>query len=146
MLGKKLTRNLKNYFDGLSSITVPVVTFDNNTEQELPSIAVGYSSEETSFPGCHGHYTVKGFATVLVQGYEDPDNDTADALGASVVDSLEDSAALFTALNKPLSGTDSRPLSGFCLNGLFIRGVARETEGTSTMVQVEFDAFCAAKD
>lgn len=146
MLGKKLTRNLVSYFNSLSTITVPAVAFDRNVELELPLIAVGYTTEDLSFPGGYGHYTVKGFASIQVQGYEDSENALSDALGASVADSLVDCGSLYQAMNKPLSGTDSRPLTGFSLNGLFVRGIQRQIEGTSTIVNVEFDAFCAAKD
>lgn len=146
MLGKKLTRNLVSYFNSLSTISVSAVPFDRNVELELPLIAVGYTSEELSFPGGYGHYTIRGFASAQVQGYEDPANELADALGACVADSLVDLDSLYSAMNKPLTGTDSRPLTGFCLNGLFVRGVQRQNEGTSTVVSVEFDAFCAAKD
>ena len=146
MLGKKFTKNLVSYFESLSTIDVSIYTFDQNVTKELPCIVVGFSNEETSFPGNHGHYTIRGFASCQVQGYEDSGNALADALGEAVVDSLVCGEPLFNAMNRPATGTDTRPITGISLKGLFVREVSRNDEGNSTFVEVVFDAFCGSKD
>jgi hypothetical protein len=146
MCGKKLVYNLANYIDSLSSISIPVVTFDNHNDTETPSVIVGYSEEEISFPGSHGHYTVSGDVVVIYQGYEDLNNSNADTMAERVIETLCDRNALETALNKPLSGTDTRPMSGFGINQLFVRGTSREDLDHSTQISIRYDAFCSAID
>jgi hypothetical protein len=145
MCGKSLTKNLQAYLLGLSAIDIPIVKFDVNQEKVLPSIVVGFDSETTSFPGGFGHYTVNGFTNICIQGYEDSNNDSADTYAQVIVDALLDETALLASVNKPLSGTDVRPVTAFCLNGLFIRSADRTIEGTSAEIEIKFDAFCAAK-
>jgi hypothetical protein len=146
MCGKKLVNNLTEYVSSLSSIDIPVFKFDLNQELELPCVIVGYSKENNSIQGGYGHYTVQGFVMVCTQGYEDETNTIADSYTESIVDSLINKPTLHAYMNAPLSGTDTRPSSAFCLNGLFLRSVERENEGTSTVVTINFDAYTAAKD
>jgi len=144
MVGKKLTVNLKSYLEPL--VDVPVYAFDRNESRSIPCLIVGYDSEETTIKGGFGHYTVSGFVDVLFQGYDDQENLDSDSLAFEVADYLADRQALETALNKPLSGSDSRPLTGFGINQLIIRGTQREEQDHSSLVQINFDAFCVAKD
>ena len=97
-----------------------------------------------SFKGGYGHYTVKGFTNVTFQGYEDRDNTSADQIADILVSALG-SDSLYTYVNAP-TGTDSRPAKNFCLNALFIRSVNREEDGLSTLINISYDAFTAAKD
>jgi len=147
MCGKKLVANLKNYLDPL--IDPPVYNFDRNSVKALPCVVVGYESEEGSILGVQGHYTVAGYALVQYQGYEDPSNTFADDMADIVIEALCNKTALLSAMNKPaasLSAVDTRPLSGFGLNGLIVRGTTRDEEDHSTTVTINFDAYCAAKD
>lgn len=143
MTGKKLIRNLKHYIE--SNITdVPVYLFDINQEKTLPCIVVGYDSETTSFAGNnHGHFTVNGFTTIEYQGYEDPTTDFGDNTANRVRTLLYTS---LSALNKPLSGTDTRPVSGFGINALIQRGMDTEIDGDSNTIKINFDAFCVETD
>ncbi len=143
MCGKKLVLNLQNYLSPLFSI--PVYSFDRNQNREVPCIVLGYDAEEMSFKGAGGHYTVGGFAQVLFQGYEDPENSNADSAADELIDHLC-SNNLRLNLNYPLTGTDSRPVSGFGIHRLSVRGVKRQEEDHSTVIHVDFDAFCVAKD
>lgn len=146
MLGKKLVNNLTAYLGSLSAINIPVYKFDLHNTKDLPCIVVGYESETTSFPGHHGHYTINGYINVSYQGFTDLENVSADAMGQIVLDAVNDKTAIQTALNLPLSGTDLRPSNIFRLNQLIVRGATRQIEGHSDTVNIEFDAFCAAKD
>lgn len=145
MLGKPLVNNLTNYFDSISSLNINLYKFDRNQEKNLPCIVIGYDGEDMSFSGGYGHYTVGGFTNICFQGYDDPSNINADYYANIVIDALNNQTALFSAMNKPLSGTDTRPTSAFCLNGLFVRSVDRTIDGTSEEIEIKFDAFCAAK-
>lgn len=147
MVGKKLISNLKYYLDPL--IDIPVYTFDRNANKELPCVVIGYDGEEGSILGVQGHYTVAGYALVQYQGYEDPDNTFADDMADLVIEALTNKTVLLSVLNKPaaaLSAVDTRPLSGFGLNGLIVRGCSRDEEDHSTTVRINYDAYCAAKD
>lgn len=144
MCGKKLVVNLKNYLEPLFDI--PVVAFDLNQTRDLPCIVVGYESEEGSILSARGHYTVSGYCRVVYQGYDDPTNGDADSTADEVIEALCDSASLNASLNAPLSGTDTRPLTGFGIHRLFVRGTERENEDHSTIVKINFDAYTVAKD
>lgn len=146
MISKKLVKNLTYYLNSLSSIEIPVYTFDNHNTRDIPAVIVGYTSEVNSFPGDHGHYTVGGFVNVLFQGYEDLDNVDGDDVADKVNDALCDRQALETALNAPLSGVDPRPANKFGINQLFNRGSTRDDDGHSTEISIQFDAFCVAVD
>lgn len=146
MLGKSLSKNLSAYFSTLSGLSsTPIYLHDSNETRELPNIVVGYENEEMSFPGGYGHYTVKGYTNVTFQGYEDRNNNLADTVAGLLVTALQ-SESLYSSVNVPLSGTDTRPAKSFCLNALFIRNVNREEDGVSTVVNISYDAFTAAKD
>lgn len=145
MTGKALTLNLKNYFDGLSAIDINLYAFDVSTDKELPCIVVGYEGETMTFEGGYGHYTVNGYTNICFQGYTDTTNLSADYYTRVLADALNNTD-MFTSVNKPVSGTDTRPLKNFTLNGLFLRGIDRNIEGTSTEISIRFDAYCAAKD
>lgn len=144
MLGKKLVKNLRYYLDPY--FTVPVYTFDQNVTRELPCIVVGFKSETSSFSGNYGHYTVSGSIQVMNQGYEDSDNNISDSLAEQITNCLLNESGLLSAVNVPISGTDTRPASAFHLNALFIRSEDRVDEGTSTVIDISFDAFCAGKN
>ena len=144
MTGKKLVKNLSYYLD--QSVDIDVYCFDVHTERLLPCVIVGYNSEQPSFPGDHGHYTVSGSVNVLYQGYDDLTNTDADSMAEIVIGLMTDRTALESSLNKPLSGSDSRPLSGFGLNQLFVRGTTREDLDHSTMISINYDAYCVSKD
>ena len=147
MTAKKCITNLKYYLDPL--IDIPVYTFDRNSVKTLPCVVMGYDSEEGSILGVQGHYTVAGYALVQYQGYEDPDNTFADDMADLVIGALTNKTDLLSAMNKPaasLSAVDTRPLSGFGLNGLIIRGCSRDEEDHSTTVRINYVAYCAAKD
>lgn len=145
MCGKPLVKNLV-YALGLSAnnISIPIYTFDRNENRELPCIVISYDSEQSSMTGIYGHYTVSGKTLICYQGYEDADNSDADSMADKVVNILNDN--IESVLNKPLSGTDFRSVSGFGINRLFVRGTNRIDEDNSTMVEVNFEAFCVAKD
>lgn len=145
MTGKKLVKNLKWLIEPRFS-GINVYTFDQNSTRELPCIVIGYKEENPSFPGNHGHFTVKGDVTVLYQGYDDLTNTDADSTSENVINVLTNESLVLSALNKPLSGSDYRPLSGFGINALYVRGTSRNDEDHSTSVSIEFDAFCAAID
>jgi len=147
MTGKKLISNLKYYLT--PSVNTTIYLSDRNAEKELPCVVLGYDSEEGSIQGIQGHYTVSGYARVEFQGYEDPSNLSADNISNQVVDALSNKTLLLSVMNKPAASsttTDSRPLSGFGLNAILIRGITREDEGTSTCIVINFDAYCAACD
>lgn len=147
MLGKSLSKNLSAYYSTLSGLSgIPIYLHDSNEPKDLPCIVVGYSSEEMSFNGGYGHYTVKGYTQAQFQGYEDRTNAQVDAVTNILVSGLSNQTALFSSVNVPTSGIDTRPAKGFCLNGLFIREATRDEEGVSTVVNIAYDAFTAAKD
>lgn len=145
MTGKALTSNMVKYLSG-AGININIYKFDLNTEKVLPCIVVGYDSETLSFPGGQGHFTVGGYVNVCYQGYDDRTNTNADETAKKVLDAIANNAALFTSVNKPLTGTDTRPLTGFNLNGFFLTGVDRSEEGTSEEISIKFDAYCVPKD
>ena len=146
MTGKKLVKNLKWHLESLSAINIPLYTADQHTERQLPCVVIGYNSEVSSFSGHNGHYTVNGYVLISYQGYEDLENVSADSMAQIVLDAVTDQVAIQTALNLPLSGTDLRPSNIFRLNQLIVRGATRQIEGHSDTVNIEFDAFCAARD
>jgi hypothetical protein len=147
MLGKSLSKNLSAYYSTLSGLSgIPIYLHDSNQPKDLPCIVVGYSAEEMSFNGGYGHYTVKGYTQAMWQGYEDSNNAQVDAVTNILVSGLSNQTALFSSVNVPTSGTDTRPAKGFCLNALFIRAAERNEDGLSTVVQIDYDAFCASKD
>jgi hypothetical protein len=147
MLGKSLSKNLSAYYSTLSGLSgIPIYLHDSNQPRELPCIIVGYGSEEMSFGGGYGHYTVKGYTQAMWQGYEDSTNAQVDAVTNILTTALQNVSGLNAAVNVPSSGIDTRPAKGFCLNGLFIREATREEEGVSTVVNIAYDAFTAAKD
>ena len=148
MLGKPLSKNLQYFFSTVPSITsfqVPVVLFDRNTTKTLPCITIGYSEERMSWSGSLGHYTVSGYTTIEVQGYEDQNNDLADDITTYVLSAINGNPALYNKVNKPSTGTDSRPVSAFHLNELFVRSVDREIDGNSMCITINYDAFCVAQ-
>jgi hypothetical protein len=144
MCGKKLVSNLRSYLEPL--VDIQVLPFDVNQIRTLPCIVVGYESEEGSILSARGHYTVSGYAKVCYQGYDDETNTDADSTADDVIEALCDSTAIYNSLNKPLSGTDSRPLTGFGMHKLIVRGTSRDDEDHSTTIDIKFDAFCVAKD
>jgi hypothetical protein len=143
MCGKKLTLNLQNYLSPIFNI--PVYSFDRNRIKEVPCIVVGYDSEESSIKGAFGHYTVGGRIQVVFQGYDDPDTLEADDTADEVIEALC-SPDLNLSVNYPETGTDTRPVSGFGMHQLIVRGVTREDEDHSTLININFEAFCVAKD
>lgn len=148
MLGKPLSKNLQYYFTSVPPITAfnaPIVLFDRNVEKTLPSIVVGYSEENMSFSGGYGHYTVAGYVNIDVQGYEDDNNDIADNMATMILSAINGNPALYNKVNKPSTGTDSRPVTAFHLNELFVRLVDRNSEGTSEQITIKFDAFCVGQ-
>lgn len=146
MCGKPLVKNLIAYLESIEDITIPVYAFDRNQEKNLPCIVVGYSGENMSFPGGHGHYTVEGYVNVCVQGYEDDDNTDGDAYADIVIAAVVNNSDLFDAMNKPAVDPDTRPATNFNLNGFFMRGIDRNIDGTSEEISIRFDAFAVAKD
>lgn len=147
MLGKSLSKNLSSYYSKLPSLSgIPIYLHDSNETKDLPCIVIGYSAEEMSFPGGYGHYTVKGYTQAMWQGYEDRDNAQVDIVTNTLTTALQNVSALNGSVNVPLTGSDTRPAKNFCLNALFIRAAERNEDGLSTVVQIDYDGFCAGKD
>lgn len=136
MTGKKLTKNLVQYLT--PHFNIPVYIFDGSPIRSIPCIVVGYDSEdgELSFLG---NYDVKGSVKVLYQGYDDPDNTQADITTASVLSCLY-SPSLLTSLNKPLSGTDTRSLTGLGVYQFGVSSVTRDEEDESVIVNIQFES------
>ncbi len=144
MTGKKLSKNLQYYLQPF--VAQPIVLFDRHEERTLPCVIVGYFNETSSLPDPLGHYTVEGGVHVLFQGYDDLNNQDADDVSEILVNALLCRTALLSTVNYPLSGTDTRPASGFHLNQLFLRGVEREDEDHSTTIMINFEAYCSMRD
>lgn len=146
MVEKKLIRNLQAFYGGLSSIDIPVYTMDRNQTRELPCMVVGYSGSEPSFSGGYGHHTVNTEIKIAFNGYEDEDNELADAVESAVIDSLRSYGPLMDTVNPPLSGSDSRPSTGFKLKGIVLDSVDRTDEDHSSVITIEFRAWCFDAD
>lgn len=146
MVEKKLIKNLQAFYDGLSSISIPVYLADRNETKELPCMTVGYSGSKTSFSGGYGHHTVDTEIRVCYNGYEDSDNALADAVESAVIDSIRSQGDLMDAVNPPLSGSDPRPATGFKLNGVVLDSVERNDEGHSTVITIGFRSWCYDAD
>lgn len=146
MTGKPLIRNLKKVTETFILSAIPVYTYDRNNTRELPCIVISYETETPSFTcGNHGHFTVNGSISVQYQGYEDIDNTDADNMANSIASMLMTWPVL-SGVNRPTSGTDNRPCSGFHMNALFLRSIEREISETSMDINLKFDAFTAARD
>ena len=143
MTGKKLTKNLIQFLSPF--FTIPVYSFDRIQQREVPCIVVGYTKEDLKV-GLPGHYTIEGFCKVVFQGYDDSNNVQSDAIATDLSNILTNRSALETALNKPLSGTDTRSMSGCYLYQLFLEDVDREDDDHSTVISLNFRAITANCD
>lgn len=138
MTGKSFAKNLKYYLEPL--IDVPVYIYDQNTVRELPCIMIGIEDEE-QHDTLLGNYTLNAFVMCATNGWDDELNNDSDGLAADVIEHLNDSD-LYTTLNAPLTG-DLRPDKNFHLEALFINGMERRDEESSTFTFINLEAYTA---
>jgi hypothetical protein len=144
MTGKATVKNLQNYIEPYFP-EIPVYTFDQNQTRNLPCIVIGYDDEDGELSYL-GNYTVKTWVSVAYQGYDDPDNNNADSTARDVMIVICNKSLLLSAMNKPTSGTDIRPLTGFGLYDISFPSIKREEEDHSTVVHLDFEFYTVACD
>ena len=140
-MDRKLLTNLKAYLE--PSLSVPVILYDSNQDRVLPVIVLGTDKYEVH-PFLDNNATVEGFTMVAYRGTQDPSN-IADTTAKQVKDLLQDTD-LYTTLNKPLTGTDTRPFSGFNLELLEITGMEKRDEEHSTTIFINWNAYISDSD
>lgn len=146
MTGYKLISNLTKHLSAnCPESGIKFYTYNANTNFELPSIVIGYANEQCSFSGNTGHYTVDGFVVVNVNGYEDRSRVLTLKLTNWLTSYFTDTDSL-TGINKPKTGTDTRPLTGFHCNALILKGISEEINDGTTQVSFDFNAYCVPKD
>lgn len=140
-MDKKLLTNLKAYLE--PSLEVPIILYDSNLDRALPLIVLGIEKYEVH-PFLDNNATVEGFAMVAYRGTQDPTNE-ADTT-AKEIKALLQNTSLYTTMNKPVSGTDTRPFSGFNLELLEITGMEKKDEEHSTTIFINFNAYTCDSD
>lgn len=139
MTGKAFCKNLKFYLEPL--LDCPVYVYDQNIARDLPCVMVGVETE-TQHETLTGNYELKGFIMVATNGYDDEDNSDSDTLSDTVIDLLKQDEFEST-MNAPLSGVDSRPAVNFTMDDIYITGIERRDEESSTFVFIDLEIYTA---
>lgn len=143
MTGYKFKRNLKAYLEGI--VDEAVVVEEANTSRALPCVIITVDSETDTNNGMPCHYNLVGQVICAVQGREDDaDNSTLLTLGEEVLEALSNTTPLLSAMNHKTP--DTRPLSGFRLNGMVVNGGEIIQEDSSSFYSIAYEAFTYCKD
>lgn len=141
MTGKAFCANLKYYLDPLMDCGIYLMD-TNRTPEQVPYLLIGITSEQ-QHEHLLGNYVLEAFIMVKTEGYEDDnrDNEEADTIAAQVIDALNNTDC-FKTINAPISG-DSRPYKNFSIDGMFITGMERQDDESSTTIFIELEAYTA---
>lgn len=133
---RKLIQNIQAYLEPL--VSEPVILFDSNEDRDLPVVVVGIEKVEVH-PVLDANAVVNGFIMVGYRGTQDAAK-TAELTTTAIKGFLQDTD-LYSALNAPLSGTDTRPGKPFSCELLCITGTERQEEEHTTTIFINWEAY-----